>query len=69
MNFEGRGKSTLTLVAPMLRFLLILLFQDVTIMKRLMSNNQDTRLQPLVLTIVAIIRVRVIFHIYEKCLI
>jgi hypothetical protein len=57
MYFEGRGKSTRTLVAMMLRFLLIFPFRDVTMMKRLMSNNQYIRQWSLMLTTVAVVRV------------
>jgi hypothetical protein len=45
------------LVVPMLWFHLIFPFLDVTTMKRLTSNSQDIEAQPLVLTIVALIRV------------
>jgi hypothetical protein len=51
---EGRGKNIRTLFVPMLQFLLIFPFQDVTTMKRLTSNNQDIQARPLVLTIVAL---------------
>jgi hypothetical protein len=57
MNFDGRGKSTLTLLVMMLKFLIIFMFQDGTIMKRLISNNLDIQSQPLMLTTVALIRV------------
>jgi hypothetical protein len=52
--------STQTLVVPMLWFLLIFLFWDVTIMKRLTSDNNDIRARPLVLTTITYTRVWVI---------
>jgi hypothetical protein len=41
----------------MFQFLLIFPFRDVTIMERLMSNIQDIRARPLVLTTIALTRV------------
>jgi hypothetical protein len=67
MNFEGWGKSSWTLIATMFQFLLIFPFRDVTIMERLMSNIQDIRARPLVLTTIALTRVN--FHIYVYCVI
>jgi hypothetical protein len=54
------GMSTQILVVPMLRFLLIFRSRDVSTVKRLTSNNQDTRARPLMLTTIALIRVWVI---------
>jgi hypothetical protein len=51
------GMSTRTLVVPMLWFLLIFWSRDVSTVKRLTWNNQDTRAQPLVLTTIALTRV------------
>jgi hypothetical protein len=65
MNFEVGAKSTQTLVAKMLMFLRVFPFWDVTMMKSLMWNNQDIRQYPLVLTIIAIIRVWVLFDIVD----
>jgi hypothetical protein len=51
------GMSTWTLVVPILRFLLIFPFRDVTTIKRLLLNNQDIQARSLVLTTVALTRV------------
>jgi hypothetical protein len=69
LTFRMIGMSTRTLVVPILRFLLIFSFWDVTTMKRLTLNNQDIQAWPLLVTTVALTRVWVIFHMYEYCVI
>jgi hypothetical protein len=64
------GMITRTLVVPMLWFLLIFPFRDVSTVKRLTSSNQGIRARPLMLTTVALTRVLVIiFCIYEYCVV
>jgi hypothetical protein len=46
-----------TLVVPMLWFLLIFPFRDVSTIKGFTSSNQDIQAQPLVLTTIARTRV------------
>jgi hypothetical protein len=58
------------LVVPMLQFLLISPFWDVSTVKRLTSNNQDIQARSLVLTIIVCTRLWIIiFHMYEYCVI
>jgi hypothetical protein len=70
LTYHMIGMTTWTLVVSMLQFLLIFLFRDMSIVKRLMSSNQDIQAQPLVFTTVARTRVCVIiFHMHEYCVI
>jgi hypothetical protein len=62
--------TTHTLLVPMLRFLLIFPFWDVSTVKRLTSSNQDIKARPLIFTTVARTRVWVIiFYMYKYCVI
>jgi hypothetical protein len=70
LTYHMIGMTMRTLVVPMLWFLLIFPFRDVSTIKGFTSSNQDIQAQPLVLTTIARTRVWVIiFHMYEYCVI